>query len=65
MILITDIKLPVLDGILNYFHLKVIVIEDKVAKWLVIVIEDKVAKWLAIGIAGRASGALSLKLFAA
>ena len=53
MILITDIKLPVLDGILNYFHLKEIVIEGKVAKWL------------AIGIAGRASGALSLKLFAA
>ncbi|MDW0120520.1 MAG: hypothetical protein QOK82_01185 [Nitrososphaeraceae archaeon] len=53
MILITEIKLPVLDGILNYFRLKEIVIEDKVAKWL------------AIGIAGRASGALSLKLFAA
>ncbi|MDW0136808.1 MAG: hypothetical protein QOK69_04880 [Nitrososphaeraceae archaeon] len=34
MILITEIKLPVLDGILNYFRLKEIVIEDKVAKWL-------------------------------
>ena len=36
MILITEIKLPVLDGILNYFRLKEIVIEDKVAKWLVL-----------------------------
>ncbi|MDW0249740.1 MAG: hypothetical protein QN702_08990, partial [Nitrososphaeraceae archaeon] len=26
--------MPVLDGILNYFRLKEIVIEDKVAKWL-------------------------------
>lgn len=36
MILITEIKSPVLDGILNYFRLKEIVIEDKVVKWLVL-----------------------------
>ena len=34
MILITEIKSPVLDGILNYFRPKKIVIEVKVAKWL-------------------------------
>jgi hypothetical protein len=38
MILITEIKSPVLDGMLNYFPLKEIVIEDKAAKWLVLVL---------------------------
>ena len=37
MILITEIKSPVLDGILNYFCLKEIVIGDKVARKLNVV----------------------------
>ena len=48
MILVTEIKLPVLDGILNYFRLKEIVIEEKLPNGCI-----------GIGIKGRASGAKS------
>jgi hypothetical protein len=48
VILITEIESPVLDGILNYFRLKEIVIEEKLPNGCI-----------GIGITGRASGAKS------